>query len=424
MKFLKNKFIFSILFLILLILWIETYSFYSIIDTNSYVSLVSWTWFLDGKNLLLQKREVLKVWNTIKTVWEESLAVIEWWDNSITRLGWNTEIYIKENTISDDLSKIQISLNLVNWKTWNNLVSLFWKDSYFKLYVDDVDAWVRWTIFEINKDKDYVYVENHEITLKNNKTWEEITVWENKPFSLKTFSLLELQEFLLNLKDKTWENLNKKLDNELLKNLKTWITNELEKNNPIYMLLWIFSKKYSVLNDINSFENLDKVKTKITKLNQKDKKYIYDKVFSRYQNINFLSSSDTEYDKKLYYKEILLQTYYDEKNNESLIKNSLYDINDMISSNDISKLKESVNVLVNNKDIVKSLNIDFNKYVDLSSSPLTLKDSLIKWLEPLEEILNINFNLESLLKLEEKASNKLNELLEDNIWPIIDSIKK
>jgi hypothetical protein len=120
------------------------------------------------------------------------------------------------------------------------------------------------------------------------------------------------------------------------------------------------------------------VKTKITKLNQKDKKYIYDKVFSRYQNINFLSSSDTEYDKKLYYKEILLQTYYDEKNNESLIKNSLYDINDMISSNDISKLKESVNVLVNNKDIVKSLNIDFNKYVDLSSSPLTLKDSLIK----------------------------------------------
>jgi hypothetical protein len=55
---------------------------------------------------------------------------------------------------------------------------------------------------------------------------------------------------------------------------------------------------------------------------------------------------------------------------------------------------------------------------------LTLKDSLIKWLEPLEEILNINFNLESLLKLEEKASNKLNELLEDNIWPIIDSIKK
>jgi hypothetical protein len=49
--------------------------------------------------------------------------------------------------------------------------------------------------------------------------------------------LLELQEFFLNLKDKTWEELNKNLDNELFKNLKIGLTKELEKNNPIYMLL-------------------------------------------------------------------------------------------------------------------------------------------------------------------------------------------
>jgi hypothetical protein len=113
-------------------------------------------------------------------------------------------------------------------------------------------------------------------------------------------------------------------------------------------------------------------------LNQKDKKFIYDKVFSKYQNINFLSSNDDDYDKKLYYKEILLQTTYDEKNSESLIKSSLYDINDMISSNNISKLKESVSFLVNNKDIVQKLNIDFNKYVDLSSASTSIKANLIE----------------------------------------------
>jgi hypothetical protein len=135
------------------------------------------------------------------------------------------------------------------------------------------------------------------------------------------------------------------------------------------MILSIFSKKYDVLNSINSFDNIDTVKTKISKLNEKDKKYVYDEVFAKYQTLNFLSPLDLNYDKKLYYKEILLASSYDEKNTESLIKNSLYDINDMISSNNLDKLKESVNVLVNNKDKIKNLNIDFSKYINTNSIP-------------------------------------------------------
>lgn len=423
MKFLKNKFIFSILFFILLILWIETYSFYSIRDTNSYVSLINWIGFLDDKNLEIQKREIIKIWSSIKTIWEESLAVIEWWDNSITRLWWNTEIIVNENYITSDLKKIQISINLIRWKTWNNLVSLFWTDSYFKQYVDDTEAWVRWTVFEVNKDKDYVYVENHEITLKNVKTSKEIILSENKPMSLKTFTFIDLQEFLLKFKDKTWEEINKKLDNEMFLKLQAWLKKELQKNNPLDIITWIFSKKQNIINKVNSWTDLDKVKKDIEKLNVEDKKVVYDKTFSKYQNLNFLSSNNDDYDKKLYYKEILLQTSYDEKNSESLIKNSLYDINDMISSNNISKLKESVNVLVNNKDTVKNLNIDFNSYVDLSSAPISLKDSLIQWLKPLEKILNINLDIDALLKLEEDARSKFNEFLENNVWWLIDSIK-
>jgi hypothetical protein len=33
-----------------------------------------------------------------------------------------------------------------------------------------VEAATRGTVFEINKDKDYIYVENHEINLKNTTT--------------------------------------------------------------------------------------------------------------------------------------------------------------------------------------------------------------------------------------------------------------
>lgn len=423
MKKLKNKFIFSILFLILLILSIQSYSFFKIKDTNSYITLTNWIWYLDNDVLSLQKREKIKVWNNIKTIWEESLAVIEWWDNSITRLWWNTEILINENYISSDLSKIQISLNLIKWKTWNNLVSLFTKNSYFKQYIDDIEAGVRWTTFEINKDKDYVYVENHEILLKNIKTSEELLLSEKKPVSLKTFKLIDLQEFLLNLKDKTWEQINAKMDKEMFLNLKKWVSIELEKNNPFYMVLWIFSKKYSVLSSINSFSKIDKVKTKISKLNDKDKTIVYNKVFSKYQSLNFLWANDKEYDKKLYYKEILIYISLDEKNTESLIKNSLYDINDMISSNNFSKLKDSISLLINNKDKVKKLNIDFNNYVDLSVVPAWLKNSLINSLDPLKEIFKINLNFESLLKLKEKAKEKVNEFLEKNVWGIIDSIK-
>ncbi|NDK08187.1 hypothetical protein EOM39_02975 [Candidatus Gracilibacteria bacterium] len=416
MKNLKNKFIFSIIFLILFIIGFETYSFYSIRDTKSYITLTDGKGFIDEKELIIKEREVVSVGNIIKTVGDESIAVIEWGDSSITRLGGNTEVEIKENNISSNLSKIQISLNLIKGKTRNNLVSIFGKESYFKHYVNDIEAGVRGTTFEINKEKDYVYVENHEIKLINTKTSKEVTLSKEKPMKLSTFTLLELQEFLLKIKDKTWQEINKKMDKELISSLKDGLTKQLKENNPIDFILSIFFQKYSVLYDINAFKDIENVKNKINKLNDSDKKYIYDKVFSRYQSINFLTPEDENYDKKLYYKEILLATSYDEKNTESLIKNSLYDINDIVSSNNLSKLKDSIDFLVNNKDQIDKLNIDFNKYVDTSKIPDSLKDSMIKSLEPLKEIFKNTPDLENILNFGEKIKDKAGGL--------IDSIKQ
>gem|GEM_PF-5588008 len=105
----------------------------------------------------------------------------------------------------------------------------------------------------------------------------------------------------------------------------------------------------------------------------------------------------------MYYKEALLKTSYDDKNTEILLKNSLYDINDMVSSNNLKNLKDSVNLLLSNKDKLKELNINFNDYVDLSVVPDSLKQSLIDSLQPLKEILNINLNFDDIKNFSDKA---------------------
>lgn len=422
MKKFKNKFIFAILFLIILIIWMESYSFYNKNDTNSYVSLVNWTWYINNNLLVLNKNKIVKEWDVIKTVWVDSIAIIEWWDKSITRLWWDSEIKVNENYVSTDLTKLRISFNLTNWKTWTKLISLFWKDSYFKQYIDNVEAWVRWTVFEVNKEKDYVYVQDHEISLINNKTWKEVILSKDQPLSLSTFNLIDLQKFLNSLKDKAWEDLNMQLDNELILKLKASIES-LNNNNPINSILWLFSNKYDILNSINSWWDINTIKDKLSKLNETDKRKVFDNLYWIYQQINFLSPQDKDYNKKLYYKEILLQTSYDNKNTEGLVKNTLFDINDMISSNNLSNLNESIKVLIDNKNIVKNLNLDFNNYVNLSLVPDWLKDSLINWLAPLKDIFNINLDIDSIKSLEESARWKINDFLDENVWWLIDSLK-
>lgn len=423
MKFLKNKFIFVLVLLISFILVIETYSFYYYHDTNSYALVVKWAWVLNDSVLKSNNKTKIKAWDVVKTIWSQSIVVLEWWDNSITRLWWDTQIVIKESYVSRDLSNIKVSFNLVKWKTWNFLLSVLSNWSYFKEYIDEVEAWVRWTVFEVNRDKDYVYVKNHEVSLLNTKTSKQITVWENTPISIKTFTLLDLQNFLNSIQDWAWEKINEKLDSELVVEMKSTLL-EMHKNNPVNVLVWFFSQKQSVINALNSWKDLSSVSKKIDKLSEEQKKEVYDKIFLIYQKYNFLPSSDENYEKKLYYKEALLKTSYDDKNTEILLKNSLYDINDMISSNNLKNLKDSVNLLLSNKDKLKELNINFNDYVDLSVVPDSLKQSLINSLQPLKEILNINLNFDDIKNFSDKARLKMDEFLQEKVGPLLNNFKK
>lgn len=422
MKKIKNKFIFILLSLIALIITFQVYKSYSFRDTNSYALLLNWTGYINNDILSINSREVLNKWDLLKTIWDESIIIIEWWDNSITRLWWNTEVKINENYVSDDLTKIQISLNLISWKTWNNLVTLFWKDSYFRQYIDDVEAWVRGTIFEVNKDKDYIYVQNHEVSLKNITTQKEIIIREETPVSIKSFSFIEFWLFLSDLKDKAWEDLNKKMDSELFISLQSSIL-KLHSNNPVNTVVWLFSNKQEIINSISDWEDLNLLKEKISKLSNNDKIELFNDLFSKYQTLNFLSPNDNEYSEKLYYKELLLQTSTDEENTKSLVKSTLYDINEMISSNSIWKLNDTINLLVANKSSIKNINLDFNSYVNLSSVPDSLKESMIKSLDPLKGILNINLDFSSLSDIEQKARWKVSEFLDENVWWLIEAFK-
>lgn len=69
--------------------------------------------------------------DSIRTIGKESLAVIEWGDGSITRLGGNTKISVGNNEVSRDYTKIDISFDLIAGKTWSNVVSFISGDSAF-----------------------------------------------------------------------------------------------------------------------------------------------------------------------------------------------------------------------------------------------------------------------------------------------------
>ena len=106
----KNKFITFIILLILCVIWAGLYHAYVFTkaDRGSFVILIEGEAFLNDQVLELEKREALNIWDIISTKWENSLAVIEWWDGSLTRIGWNSSIELNELFITHDISKMNI----------------------------------------------------------------------------------------------------------------------------------------------------------------------------------------------------------------------------------------------------------------------------------------------------------------------------
>jgi hypothetical protein len=149
-----------------------------------------------------------------------------------------------------------------------------------------------------------------ELTRSDGKS---VDIEENKPFNLKTFSFIDLVEFIKSFKDSTFEKINTAMDSELyaklVKELQTQIDN-LRK-----------------LNDTS-----------------------YDYLLERYQELHFVGSENKElYDLRITLKQKLIQVAPKEEEKQWL--NSLVnDLRHTLKIQNYDVAKNVLNVLIENKN--------------------------------------------------------------------------
>ena len=364
-------------------------------DLDSYVVLIEWQAQLNNDYLNIQKKYKLSVWDTIKTIWNKALAVLEWWDGSVTRLWWNTSLKINELLVKKDLSKININFKLLNWRTWSNVVSFFWQWSYFRENFRDYAAAIRWTTFDIDLDKDYLYVTNHKVDLVTG-SWNLIEVNQHSPINLKNLSLISLQDFIKSFKDNSWNQLNQNFDNELLKTMKIRLNKDIE--------------------NIAKYKNLD-LKNVLT--DEIKKQELYNTLLTQYQKLNFTKPSDWELFKlKLDIKSSLLQLSDDPSNKEILVNSTMYDFKDILDSKNYENLDQLLLILSRNKDSLKNLNLNY--YFKDSVIPSVIKNKIIDNFSELKDFFTSNFNtfnkidvtIEDVTNIKEKADWLIHQWLD------------
>ena len=143
--------------------------------------------------------------NDIVETSSESIGIIHWPDKSITRLWANTRIVVEKMEVNSDYSKIQISYKIEKGKTWNNIIRLLVGESYFetRLPKNNIVAWVRWTVFEINLDNKYIHAVNHATHLTD--AWgNSIDIFPWELVSSENILLKKWQEWI----DTTWNDIN------------------------------------------------------------------------------------------------------------------------------------------------------------------------------------------------------------------------
>lgn len=98
-----------------------------------------------------------------------TLAVVHWPDHSTTRIGANSRMTIDRMRVTEDYSSIEIELTLESGKIWNNVIRTIYPGSYFRAQLpkNNIIAWVRGTVFEINLDKNYIHSVDHSVALSD-----------------------------------------------------------------------------------------------------------------------------------------------------------------------------------------------------------------------------------------------------------------
>ena len=410
MKKIKNKFIIiviTLLFILIVKFFIQN------IDNNldSKALLKSWeaniTRESETHNIEPKIPFILANWDMIRTQWTGSLLIITWWDGSVTRLGWNSSMVINDLDINNDLSSINISFELIAWKTWSNITSFFWEESYFLQTFNDNEAAVRWTIFDVDLDNKYLHVSKHAVSITNN-LWKTVSINENQAFNIESFSFINLIDFINNYKDKKWQEINQNLDKLQLDELTQIMSDNLKKT-------WQFLQLDSLSQQLNNLWEINSLTWK-----QKDK--IYNQLLEQYQQIHFADSSTPELlGLKLDLKQTMLE-FANNENEEYLIESTVYDLEEVKKTNNPYHFQKILNIFIENKDIVDRLDISLLNLFDISQYSQDFKAVIFSQLDIVWELLT----QESILELSEfniwdfkkSANESINSFLDENLWTI------
>ncbi len=399
MKIFANKLFIIVSSIILILFSIQFYYLSSSYkrDVNSYVTLVKWAWTLtrDAKKSILKvsDKNLLKTWDIVSTIWSDSLAVIQWWDKSITRLWWNSRIEIKENFVWQDLSKINISFELLKWKTWSNVVTVLWEDSHFKEEINGTVAAVRWTVFEWSYDWEYVKVVDHEVQVTNDTTWESKKIYSGETLSLKNFNVEVIKEAV----DKAWEDLNKSMDKEYFSTIQKQLLDQFNSSNPFKNIAnnirWTYDENYKAYN--LAFSNKEDLTNYLKDLSEDKKALFLEKLKTVSQSLNFEKwDNETLYNAKLNTKETLIENTTDETYKQTLLKYTVYDLNSFFENNSTinKKALQSTLDLLNtslwekNQDLLKNINSKVENIMNWATNEV--KDKIINSVQTTKDLFN------------------------------------
>lgn len=311
----SNKIIIFIIALFVTIIYLVVSNFQSnninssLTDNKStipYLLVTRWSALIKRDTVITLKQNEKSdlIANDKIRTFNESNATIFWPDWSITRLWSMTSIEINELEASENLSNVKIKFNIEQWKTWSNIIKFINTDSYFVETYDfgNYAATVRWTVFEMNLENNYLHAVSHDIDVIDTKTQESFNIPEWLARNLFDLNSL-VPEIIF---DKQWINENLEFDKQYIQELtnkwKEKISNAF-KNQTLWTKIIAWFKKIFGMKSDYIVQNITlsilewkeiaykSISSELPTLSTKEKFILNQKLLGLYNNVSFQSNT-------------------------------------------------------------------------------------------------------------------------------------
>ncbi len=194
-----------------------TYTYYSAIHSDDPIMpslfVERWSTTIMRGNIIIKMSEsesydLQEKDSIITDSMNDSVSLIRWPDHSTTRLGWWTELLIESMRVNSDYSQIEIHAILKSGKTWSNIVRVVTPGSFVRFTVPKtgIIAWVRWTVFDISVDDNYIRSIDHRVSVTN-KDWYQRELESGDSITLSDIRIQSSKKA-----DNDWLHLNMKSD--------------------------------------------------------------------------------------------------------------------------------------------------------------------------------------------------------------------